>query len=86
MLFGICYQFCTFKNLILKKKKESNLQYPFSLRGVITGLITLSFFDSPFSPPGHLYLLPLPFSSLFKFVNLSGCSGLWKTLRELITG
>ena len=29
-----------------------------AIRGVITGLIALSPFDSPFSPPGHLYLLP----------------------------
>ena len=36
------------------------LQYPFSLRGVITSLMALSPFDSPFSPPGHLYLLPPP--------------------------
>ena len=39
---------------------ESNLQYPFSLRGVITGLIGLSPFDSSFSSSGHLYLLPSP--------------------------
>jgi len=67
-----------------KKKKESNLQYPLSLRGAITDLIALSRFDTPFSPPGHLYLLPSP--SLLYFVNLSGYSRLWRTLRELITG
>ena len=48
----MCYQFCTFKNLIFS--------IFFSLRGVITGLIALSPFDSPFSPPGHLFLLPPP--------------------------
>ena len=34
---------------------------------------------SPLSPPSS-------FSSLLNSVNLSGCSGLWRTLRELITG
>ena len=37
---------------------ESNLQYSFFLEDVITGLIALSPFDCPFSPPGHPYLLP----------------------------
>ena len=65
---------------------ESNLQYPFLLRSVITGLIALSslwisFFStrSPLSPPS-------PFSSLPNSVNLFVCSWLWRTLRELITG
>ena len=34
------------------------LQYPFSVRDLITGLTAPSPFDSPFSPPDHLYLLP----------------------------
>ena len=32
----------------------------FERRGVITDLIALSPFDSPFSPLGHLHLLPSP--------------------------
>ena len=35
---------------------ESNLLYLFSHRDLITGLIALSLFDSPSSPPSHLYL------------------------------
>ena len=53
---------------------------------MITALIAISPFDSPFSPPGHLYLLPHLFSSLPNSVNLFVCSELWRTLRELITG
>ena len=53
---------------------ESNIQYPFSLRDVITGLIALSPFDSPFSPPGHLYLPPP--SSLLYVTHLTTSSTL----------
>ena len=42
MLFDICYQFCTSKNLIPDS---------FSLKDLITGLIALSPFDFPFSSP-----------------------------------
>ena len=47
-------------------------------------MIALFRFDSPFSPPDHLYLFPPP--SILNSLNLFGCSGLWRTLRELITG
>ena len=66
---------------------ESNLQYPFLLRSVITGLIALFPFDSPFSPPGHLYLLP-PSSLLYPTLWISlgslGCGehlGNWSQAR-----
>ena len=55
---------------------ESNLQYPISLRGVITGLIALSPFDSPFSPPGHLCLLhplSLLYLTLWTSLDVLGC-------------
>ena len=59
---------------------------PIFMRRVITGLITLphfwlSFFSprSPLSPPSCFSSLPNP-------VKLCLCSGLWRTLRELITG
>ena len=65
---------------------EPNLQYPFLLEGEIAGLIALSpfwlsFFStrSPLSPPSR-------FSSLPNSVNLFVCSGLWRTLSQLITG
>ena len=41
--------------------------------------------DSPFSPPGHLYLLPNP-SLLYPTLWISVCSRRWRTLKELITG
>ena len=47
-----------------------------SLRCVITDLIALSPFDSPFSPPGHLYLLPSPslfYLTLWISVGVLGC-------------
>jgi len=61
---------------------ESNLQYLFSLRDLVTGLIALFPFDSPFSPSCHLYLLP-PSSLLYIIVNLSWCTGLWKIISPL---
>ena len=47
----------------------------------MTSLIALSLFSlrSTLSPPSS-------FLSLLNSVNLSACSGLWRTLRELITG
>ena len=53
--FWYFYQFGTFKNPIFG--------IHFYLGSVITGLIALVPFDSPPSPPGHLYLPPP--SSLF---------------------
>ena len=51
--------------------KESNLQYPFSLMGVIPDLIARPPFDFPFSPPGQLYLLPpLSLLSLKKKIQI----------------
>jgi len=44
--------------------------------GMITGLIALSPFDSPFSPPGHLYLLPPPsllYLTLWISLGVPGC-------------
>ena len=40
-------------------------------------------FDSPFSPPGHLYLLHPP-DLLYATLNVFVCSRLWRTLRDLI--
>ena len=67
---------------------ESNLQYPFSLRGVITGLISLSSLYSPCSPPGHLYLLPPLSLYLILWISLGilGCGqhlGNWLLARML---
>ena len=72
----MCYQFCTFKNPIfsthfyLECDYWLNCSHPFGL----------SFFStrSPLSPSS-------PFS-LPNSVNLFVCPGLWRTLRELITG
>ena len=69
----------------LNGTEESNLQYQFLLRGVVSGLIALPFWLSLFFPRWPLSP-PSPFSSLLNSVNLSGCSRLWRTLRELITG
>ena len=42
---------------------------------------------SPFSlKGGHLYLLPPSSLLCLTLLDLFGCSGLWRTLRELITG
>ena len=51
----------------------------------LSGLEDLPFSVSLFSPRSPLSP-PFPFSSLLNSVNLSVCSGLWRTLRELITG
>ena len=50
--------------LSMEFSRQDYWSWPFLLRGVITGLIALSPFDAPFSPPGHLYLLP-PSSLLY---------------------
>ena len=42
-------------------------------------------FDYPFSPPGHLYLLPTP-SLLYPTLWISVGSRPWRTLKKLITG
>ena len=49
---------------------------------MITGLIALSPFESPFSPPNNLYHHPPP-CLLYLTLNLSGCSGLWRTLQSV---
>ena len=49
------------------------------------GLISLSPFDSSFSPPGHFYVFP-PCSLLYITLNLYGSSRLWIALKDLITG
>ena len=54
-LLGICYQFCTFKNPIFSTH--------FNLGVWLLAWLPSPPFDSPFSPLGHLYLLPPP--SLF---------------------
>ena len=76
--FGICYQFCTFKNPIFSTHFYLGARL---LAGLLSSHLGLSFFStrSPLSPPS-------PFSSLSNPVNLFVCSGLWRTLRELITG
>jgi len=51
---------------------EPNLQYPFLLGSEITGWLLSPTLDSPFSPPGHLYLLPLP-SLLYPTLWISLC-------------
>ena len=38
--------------------------------------------DSPFSPPGHLIILP-PSSLLYITLNLFGCSWLWRAVSPL---
>ena len=76
-LFGICYQYCTFKNLIF------STHFYLGVR-LLAGLFSPPL-DSPFFPQGHLYLLPPP-SFLYLTLNLSGCSGLWRTVKELIIG
>ena len=56
-------------------ERQPNL---FKRRDFITGLIPLSPFDSPFSPPGHLYLLPpssLLYVTLWISLGVPGCGG-----------
>ena len=76
--FGICYQFCTFKNPIFSTHFYLGARL---LAGLLSSHLGLSFFStrSPLSPPSL-------FSSLPKSVNLFVCSGQWRTLRKLITG
>ena len=77
LLFGICCQFCTFKNPIFSTQfylRARLLAWPLSLR-----------LDSPFSPPGGLCLL-LPPSLLYPTLGISVCSRRWRTFRELVTG
>ena len=64
---------------------KPNLQYPFSLENEIKGLTALSSFGFSFFSTRSPLSLPSPFSSLPKSVNLFVCSGMWRTLRELIT-
>ena len=82
MIFNLCFLVFVINFVHLRP----NLQNPFLLGSEITGLTALSpfwlfFFStrSPLSPPS-------PVSSLPNSVNLFVCSGLWRTLRELITG
>ena len=56
-------------------ERQPNL---FKRRDLITGLIPLSPFDSPFSPPSHLYLLPpssLLYLTLWISLGVPGCGG-----------
>ena len=75
--FWYLYQFCTFKNPIF------STHFYLGAR-LLAGLLSPTL-DSPFSPPGRLYLLPPP-PLLYPTLNLFACSGLWRTPRELITG
>ena len=52
-VFGIYYQICTFKNPIFSTN--------FFLGAKSLAWLHTPPFDSPFPPPGHLYLTPLPF-------------------------
>ena len=77
MLFGICCQFCTFKNPILGTH--------FYLGARLLAWLLSPPLDSPFSSPGHLCLLPtLPL--VYPTLWISVCSRWWRTLRELIIG
>ena len=60
LLFDICYQFYNFYSSI-----------SISFRDLITGLIALSLFDSPFLPCDHHCLSPLFFSFIYN------CESLW---------
>ena len=76
-MFGICYQFCTFKNPIFSNHFYLGER---SLACLLAPNLDLLFSTrSPLSPP-------FPFSFLHNTVNLFVCSRLWRTLRELITG
>ena len=80
LIFAFWYflnQFCTFKNPIF------STHFYLGAR-LLTWLLSPAL-DSPFSPPGCLYLLPPP-SLLYPTLWISVCSGCWRTLRELITG
>ena len=75
--FGICCQFCTFKNPIFSTQ--------FYLRVRLLAWPLSPHLDSPFSPPGVLCLLPPP-SLLYPTLWISVCCRWWRTLRELVTG
>ena len=75
--FGICYQFCTFKNPIFSTH--------FYLGARLLAWLLFPLLDSALSPPGHLCLLLPPFL-LYQTLWISVCSRRWRTLRELITG
>ena len=77
MLFGICYQFCTFKNPIFSTH--------FYLRARLLASPLSPPLDSPFSPPGCLCLLPPP-SLLYQTLSISVCSRRWRIFREQVTG
>ena len=62
------------------------LQYSFLLGSEITGLTALSPFRLSFFSTRSPLSPPYPLSSLSNSVNLFVCSGLWRTLRKLITG
>ena len=64
LLFGICYQFCTFKNPIFHTH--------FYFRVWLLPWSSSPLFDSLFSPLGHLYLLPPP-SLLYPTLCISLC-------------
>ena len=77
MIFGICYQLCTFKHPIFST-------YFYLWVRSLAWLLSPSF-DSPFSI--RLPISPFfPFSSLPNSVNLCVCFRLWRTLRGLIAG
>ena len=63
LLFSICYQFCT-KNLVFSTH--------FYLGVWLLAWLFSPLLDSPFSPPGHLYLLPPP-SLLYPTLWISWC-------------
>ena len=78
LIFAFWYSFFTFKNSIFSTH--------FYLGVRLLAWLLYPPFDSPFSPPGRLSLLPPLFSFLPNSVNLFVCSWLWSTLRELING
>ena len=63
-LFGICYQFCAFKNAIFSTHFYLGADYWLDC--------SLPSLNSPFSPPGRLYLLPPP-SLLYPTLWISLC-------------
>ena len=75
--FCICYQFCTIKNSIFSTQ--------FYLWVWLLACLLSSPFNSPFSSPGRVYLFHPP-SLLYTTPWISACCGLWRILRELITG
>ena len=68
LIFAFCHQFCTFKYPILSTH--------FYLAVWLLAWLPSSPFDYPFSPPGHLYLLPTPsllYPTLWIFLGVLGC-------------